>query len=55
VESVGELDNRWVVVIVSCYCEKLVDEAGDSSGTQRKENRLRRPGVSISYSGLRNV
>jgi hypothetical protein len=23
---------------VSCCCEKLVAEAGDSSGTQRKEN-----------------
>jgi hypothetical protein len=24
--------------LVSCCCEKLVDEAGDSSGTQRKGN-----------------
>jgi hypothetical protein len=26
-ELVSELDNRWGSVLVSCYCEKLVDEA----------------------------
>jgi hypothetical protein len=26
-QLVGELDNRWGSVIVSCCCEKLVDEA----------------------------
>jgi hypothetical protein len=33
-----ELDNLWVSAVVSCCCEKLVAEAGDSSGTQRKGN-----------------
>jgi hypothetical protein len=36
----------WLVsgrglVVVSCCCEKLVAEAGNSSGTQRKGNVLR--------------
>jgi hypothetical protein len=34
----GDLDSRWGSVVVSCCCEKLVDEAGDSSGTHRKGN-----------------
>jgi hypothetical protein len=34
---VGELVNHWGSVM-SYYCEKLVAEAGDSSGTQRKWN-----------------
>jgi hypothetical protein len=65
-ESVSQLDNRRGSVIVSCYCEELVAEAGDSSGSQRKGkvrlvslyqatasedcNILRRP--SVSYSDL---
>jgi hypothetical protein len=35
-EWVSGLDNRWGSVVVSCFCKKLVAEAGDSSGTQRK-------------------
>jgi hypothetical protein len=35
-DQVSELEDCWGSVVVSCCCEKLVDEAGDSSGTQRK-------------------
>jgi hypothetical protein len=35
-ELVSERDNCWGSVVVSCRCEKLVAEAGDSSETQRK-------------------
>jgi hypothetical protein len=38
-EWVSELVNRWGLVAVSCCCEKLVAEVGDSSGTQRKGER----------------
>jgi hypothetical protein len=38
VSGVSELDTCWGSVVVSCCCEKLVAEAGDSSGTQRKGN-----------------
>jgi hypothetical protein len=34
----SQLENRWGSDVVSCCCEKLVAEAGDSSGTQRKGN-----------------
>jgi hypothetical protein len=34
---VSELEGCYVVVVSGC-CEKLVAEAGDSSGTQRKGN-----------------
>jgi hypothetical protein len=34
----SEWDNSGSTVVVSCYCEKLIAEAGDSSGTQRKGN-----------------
>jgi hypothetical protein len=37
-ELVGELDNRWGSVVVSCCCQKLLTETGESSGTQRKGN-----------------
>jgi hypothetical protein len=37
-EEVSELENCCSSVVVSCYCEKLVAEAEDSSGTQRKGN-----------------
>jgi hypothetical protein len=37
-ELVSELGNRWVSAVVSLCCEKLVAEAGDSSGIQRKWN-----------------
>jgi hypothetical protein len=37
-ELVGELDNQWGSVIVSCCSYKLAAEARDSSGTQRKGN-----------------
>jgi hypothetical protein len=37
---VSELEDCWGSVIVSCCCEKLVGEAGESSGTQRKGNFL---------------
>jgi hypothetical protein len=58
---VSELDNRWGSVIVSCCFEKLVTEAGSSSGTfaivSRYQataaedcNGLRRP--TMSYSDL---
>jgi hypothetical protein len=63
---VSELENYWGSVSVGCSCEKLVAEAGESSGTQRKVNicigscyqatssedcnRLRRP--SVSYNDL---
>jgi hypothetical protein len=40
VRSCSELDNCWGSVIVSFCCEKLVAEAGDRSGTQRKGNVL---------------
>jgi hypothetical protein len=33
---VSEFDNSWDSVVVSCRSEKLVDKAGDSSGTHRK-------------------
>jgi hypothetical protein len=32
------LNNRWSTVVVSCCCEKLVAEAGESSGIQKKGN-----------------
>jgi hypothetical protein len=32
----SQINNYWGSVIVSCRCEKLVDENGDISGTQRK-------------------
>jgi hypothetical protein len=35
---VSELKNYWGSVVVSCFCENVVAEAGDSSGTQRKGN-----------------
>jgi hypothetical protein len=35
---VSELEVCWGSVVVSCCCEKLVLEAGDSSGTLREEN-----------------
>jgi hypothetical protein len=35
---VSELDKRWGSAVVSCCCAKLVAEAGDSSGPQRKGN-----------------
>jgi hypothetical protein len=34
VELVGELENCWDSVVLSCSYEKLVAEAGDSSGTR---------------------
>jgi hypothetical protein len=34
----NESDNRLGSVFVSCFCEKLVAEVGDSSGTQTKWN-----------------
>jgi hypothetical protein len=37
-ELVNESDNSWSSDVVSCCCEKLEAEAGDSLGTQRKEN-----------------
>jgi hypothetical protein len=36
-ELVSELDNPCSSVVVNCCCEKLVAEARDSLGTQRKE------------------
>jgi hypothetical protein len=38
VEFAGELVNCWGSNIVSHCCEKLVTEAGDSMGTQKKGN-----------------
>jgi hypothetical protein len=35
---VSEIEDYCRSVVVSCCCEKLVAEAGDSSGTQRKGN-----------------
>jgi hypothetical protein len=35
-KSVSELDNCWGSDVVSCCCEKLIAEAGDSLGTQKK-------------------
>jgi hypothetical protein len=37
-ELVGELVSNRCSSVVSCCCWKLVAEAGDSSGTQRKGN-----------------
>jgi hypothetical protein len=37
-ELVSELDDSYGSVVVSCCCEKLVAEVGDSSATQRKGN-----------------
>jgi hypothetical protein len=37
-ELVSQLDNCWGSAVVSSCCEKLVAEAKDSSGTQRKGN-----------------
>jgi hypothetical protein len=34
----SELEDCCGSVVVNCYCEKLVAEAGDSSGTQKKGN-----------------
>jgi hypothetical protein len=36
--SCSQFENCWGSVVVSCCCDKLVAEAGDCSGTQRKEN-----------------
>jgi hypothetical protein len=36
--AVCQSENCYGSVVVSCFCEKLVVDAGDSSGTQRKEN-----------------
>jgi hypothetical protein len=33
---VSELDTRWSLVAVSCCCEKLVAEAGDSWDRERR-------------------
>jgi hypothetical protein len=38
---VSELEDCWSTVVVNCCCEKLVAEAMDISGTQRKGNVLR--------------
>jgi hypothetical protein len=39
VESVSELVRKLLSsIVVSCCCEKVVTEVGDSSGTQRKGN-----------------
>jgi hypothetical protein len=35
---VSELENCCGSVLVNCCCKKLVAEAGESSGTQRKGN-----------------
>jgi hypothetical protein len=35
---VNELENCWGAVVVSYWCEILVDEAGDNLGTQKKED-----------------
>jgi hypothetical protein len=40
-QSFSELVNGWGSVVVSRCCEKLVDEAGDSSGTPAVERRYR--------------
>jgi hypothetical protein len=37
-ELVVELEDRFGSVNVSCYCYKLIAEAEDNSGTQRKGN-----------------
>jgi hypothetical protein len=34
----SELDNLWGSIVMNGYCQKLVAEAGDRSGTNRKEN-----------------
>jgi hypothetical protein len=34
----SESDNSWGSAIMSCCCEKLVAEARDSLGTQKKGN-----------------
>jgi hypothetical protein len=47
--SCNELDNWLDSVVVSCYCEKLVAEVGNSAGTQRKGN-VRRWKPLRSYS-----
>jgi hypothetical protein len=36
----NELDNRWGSVVVSCCCEKLVDEAGRKFGNLEEGERL---------------
>jgi hypothetical protein len=44
VEFVKELYDFWGSGVVRCCCEKLVAEARNSSGTQRKRNvRLWKP------------
>jgi hypothetical protein len=35
-QSVSQLEGCCGSVVVSCCCEKLVTETGDSSGTRRK-------------------
>jgi hypothetical protein len=36
-KGVNELENCWGLVVVSCCCEKLVAEAGDSSEPRGSE------------------
>jgi hypothetical protein len=36
--SLWACEDCWGSVVVSCYCQNLVTEAGDSSGTLRKTN-----------------
>jgi hypothetical protein len=37
-KTVVDQDKHWDSVVVSCFCEELVAEAGDNSGTHGKVN-----------------